>query len=73
MALVLDANRIRLELGRRGLTQEEFCRLAGVAEPTLSRALNGRPVQPTTLRKLDVALRRAPTLADGLIAAEGRP
>lgn len=73
MALVLDADRFRLELGRRGLSQEEFCRLAGIAEPTLSRALNGRPVQPTTLRKLDVALRRAPMVADGLIAAEAVP
>jgi transcriptional regulator with XRE-family HTH domain len=45
---------------RRCLTQQELARRAHVHPVTLSLALNGRPVFPSTLDKITRALRTVP-------------
>jgi transcriptional regulator with XRE-family HTH domain len=68
--VLLDADRLDHQLGLRGISRRRLCELSGVAEPTLSRALHGRPIYPGTLRKLTRALLEAPLLlgADLVIA-----
>jgi len=64
----------------RGLLAIDLCRLAGVAEPTLSGALRGRPVSGTTIGRLARALADTPPIAlegiDRLVrvtSASGQP
>jgi transcriptional regulator with XRE-family HTH domain len=56
MPILLDGDRIRAELGRRGLTQAQFAAMCGMHAPQLSRALNGRPVLPRNLERIGRAL-----------------
>ena len=46
----------------RGLLAQDLCRLAGVAEPTLSGALRGRPVSGTTIGRIARALADTPPI-----------
>lgn len=71
--IVLDAARLDHQLGLRGITHKRLCALSGVAEPTLSRALHGRGISPTTLRRLTETLLSIPLVvgADLLIAVPG--
>jgi transcriptional regulator with XRE-family HTH domain len=57
MAL-LDRAYVQHRLDLCGLTQAELAKLAGVSEPTLSRALNGYPVSRGTIQRLAGALRQ---------------
>lgn len=51
----------------RGLVATDLCRLAGIAEPTLSGALHGRPVTGTTIGRIARALAHTPPIAlDGI-------
>lgn len=57
---ILDAAQLRHALAERCLSQKDLARLAGLPEMTVSRAFNGRPVLPSTLRRIAEALERAP-------------
>jgi transcriptional regulator with XRE-family HTH domain len=57
---IIDAAQLRYELARRNLTQRDLAHLAGLPEMTVSRAINGRPVVPATLRRIAEALDRTP-------------
>lgn len=46
----------------RGLLAVDLCQLAGVAEPTLSGALRGRPVTGTTIGRIARALADTPPI-----------
>ncbi len=65
--LRLDPVELRRALALRGLLAQDLCRLAGVAEPTLSGALRGRPVSGTTIGRIARALANTPPIAlDGI-------
>jgi Cro/C1-type HTH DNA-binding domain len=59
----LDAQRLDLEAGIRGLRAGELCELAGISEATLSRARAGRPLNPRTLAALARVLTQVKPLA----------
>ena len=45
-------------VARGGLTHREFAQACGITPVTLSRARNGRPLRPSTLRALALGLSR---------------
>jgi transcriptional regulator with XRE-family HTH domain len=69
MSVVLSANRAQLEATRRGWSLTDLAREAGLSIPTVSAALNGRPVSVRTLRLIASAFAQAPVLqgADDLL------
>jgi transcriptional regulator with XRE-family HTH domain len=69
--ITIDAERLDYEISRRGITQAELARRAGVPEPTLSHARHGRRVTNGTMRRLTTALLQIPLMvgADLLIVA----
>lgn len=69
-AVILDTERLQLELDRRGLTKDAFARAAGVSKNTITAAANGRRVSPRTVRQLVRTLVSIPPLrmVDELIA-----
>lgn len=65
--LRLDALELRRAMALRGLLAQDLCRLAGIAEPTLSGALRGRPVTGTTIGRIARALADMPPIGlDGI-------
>jgi transcriptional regulator with XRE-family HTH domain len=54
----LNAEPLDILIAEAGLSQGEFCEVAGITEVTLSRARHGRPIKPGTLRKLALGLSR---------------
>jgi DNA-binding XRE family transcriptional regulator len=50
--VILDTERLQLELDRRGLTKDAFARAAGVSKNTITAAANGRQISPRTARQL---------------------
>ena len=46
----------------RGLLGQDLCRLAGIAEPTLSGLLRGRPVTASTIGRIARALAENPPI-----------
>lgn len=69
MRVQLDGAGLRRELARRGMTQAELAKAAGVTEPTVSHAIAGKMVSYLTIRKLARALTVTPVLpgTDGII------
>ena len=59
----LSRSRLDQELVRRGWTANDLALAAGVSAGTLSGARHGRPVAPRTLRKIALALSKAPVVA----------
>lgn len=59
MSVTLAADRLRFEIARRGWTNSDLARAAGVSCATVTTATAGRPVSPNTLRKIAVALAAA--------------
>jgi len=59
------------QLALRGVTARRLAEVAGVPEPSLSRARHGRPVSELTLRRLTKGLLSIPLMlgADLLVAA----
>lgn len=53
---VLDGDRIREELADLKLTQRQFAQRLAMDEGDLSRALNGKPLQPTTIFRIAFGL-----------------
>jgi transcriptional regulator with XRE-family HTH domain len=62
MQRVLNHDRLRAEIMRRGLHQTQFARLAGISSTTISRACSGGTIDPATFRKIVEALARIPVL-----------
>jgi transcriptional regulator with XRE-family HTH domain len=58
----VQADRLRLELARRGWDGCDLATAAGVSCATVSAAIRGRPISTVTLRKMVLALSRAPVL-----------
>ena len=50
------------ELARRGWNATNLAEASGISEATISAARRGRPVANATLRKIAVALLRAPVV-----------
>jgi transcriptional regulator with XRE-family HTH domain len=74
MSVTIDADALRRELARRGLTAADFARLSRVSPATLSHALCGRSLSVSTVRCFARALTSAPVLdgADAILAVPGR-
>jgi hypothetical protein len=69
--LRIDAERLRDELFKRGVCQRDAAQGAGISEFTLSRAVNGAGVRPSTMRRLAGYLAATPEIpAIATIAAE---
>lgn len=62
MGIVVDHQRLRWEIARRGWSAADLVRASGVSGPTISAALAGRPVAARSLGKIAEALGRAPAL-----------
>ena len=62
MGIMISSLRLRLELARRGWAHNDLARAAGISPPTVSAAMAGRPVAPSTLRKIAGALVSAPVV-----------
>jgi transcriptional regulator with XRE-family HTH domain len=78
MSVRLRAEVFRHELAIRGISQAELARAAGLSEASVSAAARGLPVAPRTLRRIGMALAKAPVLelrglVDGSVPAAGRP
>jgi transcriptional regulator with XRE-family HTH domain len=56
MSVVLAADRLRLEIARRGWGNADLARAASVSAATITAATAGRPISPSTLRKIALAL-----------------
>jgi transcriptional regulator with XRE-family HTH domain len=69
MRTVLDADGLRRELARRGMTQAELALVSGLSEVTVSHVMTGKKVAWTTVRKLARGLTVTPCLpgVDALI------
>lgn len=59
---VLDRERLRFEMARRGLQGRELARMAHPDANTISRALGGKPVTVRTLQRITSALLTQPPL-----------
>jgi transcriptional regulator with XRE-family HTH domain len=59
----IKADRLRLELARRGWHASDLAFAAAVSPPTITSALHGRPVSSRTIAKIATALTRAPIIA----------
>lgn len=62
MACRIDVDRLDRELACRGLSAEDLAVAAGVSPATVSAARHGRRISAPTLRKLALALSRAPVI-----------
>jgi hypothetical protein len=74
----VEAAELRHAMRVRGLTGAGLCRRAAelgckVSQATISHALNGRRIHPTTLRAINAVLRDVSLLSDveGFVAREG--
>lgn len=62
MRVFINADRLRLELARRGWTATELSIASGVSGPTLSAVMSGRAVRPGTAKKIALALSQVPVV-----------
>jgi hypothetical protein len=60
--LRIDADRFRDELFKRGRSQRDAAHGSGVSEFTISRAVNGAAVRPSTMRALAGWLAKTPEI-----------
>jgi len=58
----VSRERLDRELAYRGWSASDLARAAGVSAATLSVARQGRPIAPLTLKKIAIALSRAPVV-----------
>ena len=75
----LSRARLELELVRRGWTGQDLAQAAGISAATVSAARRGRAVHASTVRRMAIALQRAPVieameilLGDGGAQGDGR-
>jgi transcriptional regulator with XRE-family HTH domain len=62
--IVVDVERLRRELALRTWSASDLAEIAGVSRPSVTNALQARPIKPATLRKIIIAL-NASTAIDG--------
>jgi transcriptional regulator with XRE-family HTH domain len=74
MGVMVHPGRLRQEMIRRGWAACDLARQARVSEATVSAALAGRPIAPSTLGRMAGALAKAPVLQviDSLIFGDDR-
>jgi transcriptional regulator with XRE-family HTH domain len=60
--VLIDPDRLRLELARRGWTARELSVRSGASGPTLSAVMAGRGVRPGTIKRIALALSQAPVV-----------
>lgn len=65
VTVVINPLRLRHELARRGWTVADLSARAGVSAATLSAVMAGRPVRPTTAKRIALAISKAPVV-DGM-------
>jgi transcriptional regulator with XRE-family HTH domain len=72
--VVVRADILRQQMRLRGLTGADLGRLAGLSDATISNALAGRRLHPSTFRKIAAHLARVEVVpgAEALAAHEGR-
>jgi hypothetical protein len=58
----VDADRLRLELARRGWYECDLAVAAEISAATVTAALQGKAISARTLRKIALALTKAPVL-----------
>lgn len=58
----LSRARLELELVRRGWTGQDLALAAGLSAATVSAAMRGRAVHASTVRRMAIALQRAPVI-----------
>lgn len=63
LALSIDADRLRYEAGRGGLSQAQLAKLSGLTEAGLSRIMHGQPARPSTIRRIAAVLTNTPVIA----------
>jgi len=71
--VLLDVARLDYELARRGATQRDLAKIAGVPEVTISRGRHGRHLRESTLRRLTTALLEMPVLAGAELLIRNEP
>jgi transcriptional regulator with XRE-family HTH domain len=54
--VVLDSDRLRHEMARRGWSQTDLAMAAALSPPTITAALAGRGIAPKSLRRIATAL-----------------
>jgi len=62
MGVVINRERLKLELARRGWNGTELAQAAGVSRPTISAIMTGRPVRSRTVTQIVKALTAAPVI-----------
>ena len=62
MSAYLNREAFDLLVARAALTNAEFANEAGISPVTLSHARNGRPLRPSTLRRIALGLTRIKTV-----------
>ena len=65
--VLMDARTIRQECARRGWSQEELARQAGLSRPTVSVAVRGGLVSARTAERIRDAFKRVKPSLDGLV------
>lgn len=67
----IDAERVRYEVSRRGLTLTDFAKQAGIGAGSLGRSLRRGQVTVRTHQRLTAAMTRLPVIdAHGLVRRE---
>ena len=69
MGVRVNAEELRRQLGRRGLTGSDLAARSGLSPATISHVLGGRSISPRTLLAIAIALEEAPSCPDELVAS----
>jgi transcriptional regulator with XRE-family HTH domain len=67
MGVKFNANALRRQQNRRGLSGADLATITGLSEATISHARNGRSVSPRTFRAIATALEEAPACPEDLV------
>jgi transcriptional regulator with XRE-family HTH domain len=73
MSVGIDAERLKYEMARRGLSASELARAARLSPQTVGAALAGREISSSSLRLIGSALGDSPIIAviDALLRPKG--
>lgn len=64
MGITINAAALERELARRGWTNRDLARAAGLCDATVSTARSGQRISPHTIRLIAAALAAAPAVAE---------
>ena len=73
-SIAIDAERLRVEIARRGWDAADLAREARLSAATVSAAMSGRAISAKSLALIATALLRKPPIEmiDSLIVADGK-